>query len=467
MAEIQTNRWKEGSFLTLLSLIFIAILVGINLIVYRFPGRVDLTENRKFSLSEQSLKIVRGVNQDVRIVAFFQEAQQNKKKAQDLLDLYTQANPRIRYQFIDPDRQPALAQQYGIRNYGSLVLESAGRTQNAATADEEGITSALLRLKQEKAKKVVFVTGHGERSSREAQRDGLSFARGLLEKENYRVEEANLLAAPGVPAETAALIIAGPKKPFFPQEVEDLKKYLAGGGHILLLLEPFQDAGLKDWLAALGVTPDEDILIDRVSRAFGGDFLIPLAGEYGTHPITQKFNVATFFPTARSLKLATPPPPGITFDVLVKSSKASWGETNRAKIEKGEAAFEAGQDQPGPLVLAALATVGAAEPARPPQTAKSTENKPKPGRLAVFGDSDFASNGYFNLAGNGDLFLNTINFLTEETQLIAIRPAKSPIKPLSLTATQGQVLFWVPMILLPLVLLTAGVIVWQKRKKAR
>lgn len=467
MPDLKKSRWKEGSFLTMLSLIFIAILVGINLIVHRFPLRVDLTESRKFSLAEQSRKIVQGVNQDVRIVAFFQEAQQNKKKAQDLLDLYVQSNPRIRYQFIDPDRQPALAQQYGIRNYGSLVVESAGRTQNANTADEEGITSALLRLQQQKAKKVVFTTGHGERSSRETQREGLSLARGLLEKENYQVEEVNLLAGAGVPTETAALVIAGPRKPFFPQEVEDLKRFLAGGGHILLLLEPFQDAGLQDWLAGLGVTPETNILIDRVSRAFGGDFLIPLAGEYGTHPITQKFNVATFFPTARSLELAAQPPPGIAYDILVKSSKASWGETNRAKMEKGEAAFDSSQDKPGPLILAALVTSGSPGPGGPTEEAKGGEVKPKPGRLAVFGDSDFAGNGYFNLAGNGDLFLNTINFLTEETQLIAIRPAKSPVKPLSLTAAQGQVLFWVPMVFLPLGLILAGVVVWQKRKKAR
>ncbi|MCU0579924.1 MAG: GldG family protein [Desulfobacterota bacterium] len=465
MPDLKRIRWKEGSFLTLLSLIFIAILVGVNLIVSRFPGRVDLTESRKFSLSEQSRKIVQGLSQDVRVVAFFQEAQQNKKKAQDLLDLYVQANPRVRYQFIDPDRQPALAQQYGIRNYGSLVLESAGRTQNANTADEEGVTSALLRLQQGKAKKVLFTTGHGERSGKETQREGLSLARGLLEKENYRVEEINLLAGAGVPADTAALVIAGPRKPFFPQEVEDLKKYLAGGGHVLLLLEPYQEAGLKDWLSGLGVTPEADILIDRVSRAFGGDFLIPLAGEYGNHPITQKFNVATFFPTARSLELEATPPPGISYDVLVKSSKASWGETDRAKMEKGEAAFDSGKDKPGPLILAALVTQGS--PGPPPEAGKKEENKPKPGRLAVFGDSDFAGNGYFNLAGNGDLFLNTINFLTEETQLIAIRPAKSPIKPLSLTAAQGQVLFWVPMVILPLVLIVAGVAVWQKRKKAR
>lgn len=467
MADAQKTRWKEGSLLTLLTVIFIAILAGINLIVHRFPGRLDLTETGRHSLTDQSRKIVRGIDREVRITAFFQEAQQNKKKAQDLLDLYVHTNPKIHYRFIDPDRQPALAQQYGVRNYGSLVLESEGRTQNANTADEEGITNALLRLKQAAPKKVVFTIGHGERSTREGQREGLSMARGLLEKENYRVEEVNLLAGAGIPEGTSTLVIAGPKKPFFPQEVEDLKKYLAGGGRLLLMLEPFQDAGLKEWLNTLGVTPDEDILIDRVSRAFGGDYLIPLAGEYGTHPITQKFGVATFYPTARSLELASNPPPGITYDVLVKSSKASWGETDRAKMEKGEAAYDAGRDKQGPLTLAAVVTIGSPKPPAAPPESKKNESKPNPGRLAVFGDSDFAVNGYFNLAGNGDLFLNTVNFLTEESELISIRPTKSPIKPLTLTAAQGQILFWVPMVVLPLVLVGLGLLVWQKRKKAR
>lgn len=292
-------------------------------------------------------------------------------------------------------------------------------------------------------------------------------ARGLLEKENYQVEEVNLLAGSGLPTETNCLVVAGPRKPFSPLEVEDLKKYLAGGGRILLMLEPFQDAGLRDWLGSLGITPDQDILIDRVSRAFGGDYLIPLAGEYGSHPITQKFTVTTFFPTARSLDLASPAPKGVTLDVLVRSSKASWGETNKSKLDKGEAAFDSGQDKPGPLTLAVLATIDPSVSSGPPADTKKEETKPNPGRLAVFGNSDFAGNGYFNQAGNGDLFLNTVNYLTDESRLISIRPNKSPIKPLSLTAAQGQILFWVPLILLPLSMIAAGMIVWQKRKRAR
>jgi ABC-type uncharacterized transport system involved in gliding motility auxiliary subunit len=466
MTSITTSKWKEGSFLTALTLVFLAILIGLTLIIHRFPLRWDVTEGQRHSISPQSQRIVKSINRDVLIRAFFQEGNPAKKKAQALLDTYVYSNPRLRYTFIDPDRQPAQAQQFGVRNYGTLVLESGGKTRNVSSADEEGITGGLLRLMQNKVKKVVFATGHGEKSPNETQRQGYSLAKGLLEKENYRVEEVNLLAG-GLPPETACLVIAGPRKPFFGEELQDLKNYLAGGGSLILLLEPFQDGGLTEWLKSYGVTLSNDILIDKVSRLFGGDYLIPMAGSYGQHPITEKFTVATFYPSARSLSLSSPLPPGLRSDVLVRSSSGSWAETNKTKVEKGEATFDAGQDRQGPLTIAVLLTLNAPGNQAQPLGSAEKEQKPLKGRLAVFGDSDFAGNGTFNLSGNGDLFLNTVNFLTEEEQLIAIRPAKTPVKPLSLTAAQAKVLFWVPLVLLPLLIVTAGLAVWKKRSRAR
>jgi ABC-type uncharacterized transport system involved in gliding motility auxiliary subunit len=463
----KTNRWKEGSLLTLLALVFIAILVGISLIVHRFPWRWDLTEGKKHSISDQSKKIVKNINQDVWIRAFFQEGNPAKKNAQTLLEIYGYTNPRIHYQFIDPDRQPALTKQYGVRNYGALTLESAGKTQNVLTADEEGISSGLLRLIQQKAKKVFFLAGHGEKSLQDSQRTGFSLANGLLEKENYQVGEINLLSGTGLPAETRCLVIAGPKKPLFPEEIEDLKKFVKAGGRLILMLEPYQDGGVKEWLASLGVTIGQDILIDKMSRVFGGDYLIPMAGSYGRHPITEKFTVATFYPTARSLTLASPSPAGISYDILVLSSPQSWAETNKTKLEKGEAAFDGGQDRKGPLPLAVLVNLSSQEQKAETKESKGQETKSPKGQIAVFGDSDFASNGYFNLAGNGDLFLNTVNYLTEEEHLISIRPVKTPVRPLSLTATQAQVLFLVPMVLLPLAVIAVGILVWRSRRKAR
>ncbi|MEW6187626.1 MAG: GldG family protein [Thermodesulfobacteriota bacterium] len=467
MFSVNKNKWKEGSLLTLLVLIFIAILTGVALIVHRFPLRWDLTEGNRHSLSAQSLQIVKNIKEDVRIRAFFQEGNPDKKNAQALLNTYAYANPRIRFQFIDPDRQPALARQYGVRNYGALILESGGRTRNVPSAEEEEISGGLLRLMQSKAKRILFLTGHGEKGLQDTEKSGYSLARSLLEKENYRVEEISLMAGQGVPEGSDCLIIAGPKKPLFPQEIEDLKKFIAAGGRVILLLEPFQDNGLKDWLSTMGVTLHQDILIDKVSRIFGGDFLIPMAGSYGRHPITEKFNVPTFFPTARSLQLASSPTPGFTPEVLIRSSSESWAEFDKSRLDKGEASFEPTKDRRGPLNLSVLITLaGSGKTSPEPPSEKNTPTLTK-GRLVVFGDSDFASNGYFNLSGNGDLFLNTINHLTEEQQLISIRPAKSPVKPLSLSAGQAQALFLIPLVLLPLVVIGAGVAVWRSRRKAR
>jgi ABC-type uncharacterized transport system involved in gliding motility auxiliary subunit len=141
---------------------------------------------------------------------------------------------------------------------------------------------------------------------------------------------------------------------------------------------------------------------------------------------------------------------------------------NKAKVDKGEAAYDAGQDQPGPLPLAVLVSLNPRSPdPEDKAAARDDGKKPPQGQIVVFGDADFASNGYFNLSGNGDLFLNTVNYLTGEEQLIAIRPSKSPVRPLSLTPAQARVLFWVPMILLPVLVILAGMIVWRARRKAR
>jgi ABC-type uncharacterized transport system involved in gliding motility auxiliary subunit len=467
MSSAKITKWKEGSLLSFLVIIFIAILVGISLIVHRFPGRLDLTQGKKHSLSSQTQKVVKNIKQDVYVRAFFQEGDPGKKKAQALLDTYTFANPRIHYQFIDPDREPAQARQFGVRNYGALILESGGRTQTVSKAEQEGITNGFLRLMQNKAKKVVFLSGHGEKSIQNAEKTGYSQARDLLEKENYQVDEINLLSGNGLPAETRCLVIPGPKKPLFPEEIEDLKKFIAGGGRVVLMLEPYQDGGTKEWLASVGVILDQDILIDKVSRVFGGDYLIPMAGSYGRHSITKNFNVITFFPTARSLTLASPPPMGFLYDILINSSVESWAETNKTKMEKREATFDPGKDRKGPLSLAVLVSLSPPEQSLGEKSSGEKEPKSPRGQLAVFGDSDFASNGYFNLSGNGDLFLNTINFLTEEEQLISIRPAKSPVHPLSLTSTQARMLFLIPMVLLPLGIIAAGIVVWRSRRKAR
>ncbi len=285
----------------------------------------------------------------------------------------------------------------------------------------------------------------GKRSIQDSQKTGYSLARGLLEKENYQVEEINLLSGTGLPGGDPLCGHCRAEETLFPGRNGGSEKIsFSGGGRVILMLEPYQDGGLKEWLASLGVTLDQDIVIDKVSRIFGGDYLIPMAGSYGQHPITEKFNVATFFPTARSLTI--PPPHRQVFFTMFwfASSSESWAETDKRKMEKGEAAFDAGKDRKGPLPLAVLVTLASPDQKTDSKESGKKEKKLPKGQIALFGDSDFAANGYFNLSGNGDLFLNTINYPDRRRTLISIRPAKTPVRPLSLTSLQAQILFLGP-----------------------
>src|SRR4030043_227202 len=239
---------------------------------------------------------------------------------------------------------------------------------------------------QTQAKRVVFLSGHGEKSVQDSEKTGYSLAKDLLKKENYQVEEVHLLSGKGLPEGTPWLVIPGPKNPLFPEEIEALKKFIAGGGRVILMLDPYQDGGVKEWLASLGVTLDQDILIDKVSRLFGGDYLIPMAGSYGRHPITEKFNITTFFPTARSLMPSETPPPGISYDILVRSSSESWAETDKRKVEKGEAAFDARKDRKGPLPLAVLVNLSPPEQNTKGKGSGEKESKSPKGRLVLLGD---------------------------------------------------------------------------------
>ncbi|MFP3870650.1 MAG: GldG family protein, partial [Syntrophobacteria bacterium] len=272
-------------FLAFFGIIVLAALIG-----QRHPMRLDLTENKRYSLSEQSRNIVRSLEEDVHIKCFFQEASRERERTRDLLETYRYYSKKIHYEFIDPDRRPSLARRYQIRTYGTLVLEGFGKSQTVTTAEEEGISNAILKLAQEDEKLVYFLTGHGEREIENFDQTGYSSAKAAIEKENLRVKTLNLLVNPTVPEDAALVVAAGPQKPLLAPEIEALRDYLNRKGSVMFLLEPFSDGGLKELLHSCGVSLASDIVVDTMSRVFGADYLMPVITEYGYHKITDGFN---------------------------------------------------------------------------------------------------------------------------------------------------------------------------------
>jgi ABC-type uncharacterized transport system involved in gliding motility auxiliary subunit len=268
-----------------------------------------------------------------------------------------------------------------------------------------------------------------------------------------------LVREPKVPDDAALVIVPGPKNDPLPAELEALDAYIARGGKVFFMVNPFQAEGLKAFVAKYGIALGDDLVIDRLSRAFGGDFVMPAIFQYEPHPITKEFgNVLTFFPLSRSVDVQSKSPKGVSAQVLARSGPGSWGEKSRAELDSGAVKQDA-NDRPGPVPVAAVAT---AEAARPPEGKESVK-----ARIVVFGTSNLAANQFLNVQGNRDLFLNTVSWLAEEEDLIAIRPKDLRQTPVFLTAAQGRLIFWIPVFAMPAAVMACGIGVMLYRRYTR
>lgn len=454
---------------TSLSIILIVAILGlVGIIIERHPLRWDLTKSKSHTLSDQSRKIVESLDQEIKILAFFAD-DDSKSKAQDLFESYKYISKLISYEFIDPDRNPSLAKKYDIKTYGTAVLEGYGKKETVTSVSEESITNAILKLTRSEKKKIYFVAGHGEHAIDDFGKDGYSTVKSSLEKDNYAVEKLVLAEKKGIPEDAAVVVVAGPKKNLFPEEVQTLEEYARKGGRLVIMLDPYYDGGLKNFLNSYGFELTDDMVVDKLSRVFGGSPLMPVVTQYGIHSITNNFNVLTFFPEARSLREAQKKPDKVTWIVLAQTSEAAWGETNRKLLEQNQATFDEKEDIPGPVTIAAVAEIVNQDEPKQDESVSDSSQKPKAIKsiITVFGDSDFASNTYFGIAGNGDLFLNTIHYLAEEQNLISIERRAKEGEPLVLTTSQMRLTFLISMIMMPFLVIVAATYVYMVRRAQR
>jgi len=458
---------RYGANATILVLLFIGILVFIEAISARHHSQFDLTANKYYTLSDQTIKVLHGLSKPVHVTAFFQETARDREDAKDLLTQYANVSRRFTFEFVDPDRFPGKAKRYKITTYGTMVIECGTRDEKITELSEEKLTNALIKLTREGEKVVYFLSGHGEKSIEDHQKAGYSAVKEAIQDQNYAVKELLLIRSHEVPKDAAVLIIAGPKKSLFPVEFKMLEEFINRGGHIFILLDPETNTDFGKFLKDYGIKVGNDIIIDKLSRLFAGDYLTPIVSKYAlNHPITRNFNTASFFPIARSIAPGKSENRKVETIRLALTGESSWAETDLDTLRKGSASFDKNEDMRGPIPVAVVSTVEI-------DKEKKKENKNKEegdklasihARIVVFGDSDFASNGYLNLSGNRDLFLNTLSWLAEEEDLISIRPKKRENAPVVLSYTQGRIIFWSSVVLLPGVVLVIGVIVFRRRR---
>lgn len=448
--------------LLLVVVLVMAILGLVNYFLSKNHYRMDFTTAKLHSLSGQTVTVLKNLKTDIAFKGFFREGNFGRAAMENLLKIYAYHSAKVKYEFIDPDKNPGLVKRYGVTQDGTTVIEAGDKESRITTATEEDVTNALIKATRTSKKVIYFLEGHGEESVEEAGDNGYATVKTELEKLGYEVKKQTLALADRFPKVCALLVVPGPQKDLLPNEYETIRTYLKDGGRVLFMVDPETATTLPSFLAEYGFKLENDIVVDTVSRLLGGDYFMPVVSEYETHAITDKFTYATFFPFARSVEIAEPKPEGVTLTALAKTSPNSWSER---QLDQKEVKFTPDKDKQGPVGLAAVATFktksgqpAAEEPKTKPEAAE------KEARMAVVGDSDFAKNRYYGVSGNGNFFLNIANWLTEEADLIAIQPKTQTPRTIQLTPSQGRLLFLVSVVLLPLAVLLLGVSVWVRRR---
>jgi ABC-type uncharacterized transport system involved in gliding motility auxiliary subunit len=429
----------------------VVILGGINFVGFKHSKRWDLTPEQLYTLSDETKKVLTGLKQDVKVIQF------NKPGSDPLADTmaeYRKISPRVSYQFVDPQDNPNLTREYNVRNMGDVVVASGTRTEHLKDTDEQSLTSAILKVTQDRQKSVCFVTGHGEKSLSGNGGDGYSTAQKALERDNYTVKPINLVEAQSAPAECDVIVVAGPQTAYFPQEVDALQKYLEAGGKMLILVDPTTDPKLDPLFSAWNIKPGNDLILDvsGAGQIVGMGVSVPVVLTYGTSPITDGLQGRmTFFPMARTVGPEKKDAGKPLTDLLMTSDR-SFAKINWDP-KQTELRYVDGKDQRGPL------TIGVSEE-------RKSGDKPgdKSARLVVIGNSAFAANAFFTRQSNGDLFENTINWLAQDESLISIRPKSRTNRRLTLTLAQERIFYLFSLAILPGAVLIVGVMMWWKRR---
>jgi ABC-type uncharacterized transport system involved in gliding motility auxiliary subunit len=437
-------------------LVVLAILVVANVLADRHNKSYDSTSNKRYSLSEQTAKIVKGLKQPATITYYDQSGKFDRAK--DQLEPYANLSPMVRVRYVDPDKNPELAADVRGKAYGTTIVQIGDRKEEAKTLTEEGITGAFIRDLKTSVRTVCFVEGSGEHQIEDSDKIGYSRFKELLGRDGYQAKSVNLVTKAEVPSDCTVLVVGGPDADYQLPEVEAIRKYVEEGGRALVLLDPPLKMGrleiadneaLTMVLEAWGITPAKDLILDLnpIGQLAGLGPQVALVTSYDSHAIVNDMKRrATGFPLARSLD--TKNGDKTTVQKLFASSDSSLAtkKLNSPAIDPADP-----KNIKGPLTIAAAGTY-------------NTGKENSQGRFVVIGSSAWAANNFISFNGNPDLALNTINWLASDEDLISIRPKDREDRRITLTQSQIRWLRITSQFLLPLLIVVGGVAVWWRRR---
>ena len=470
---LSSRQTRYGAYMGAYILVILGVLGAVNFLANRYDKSYDSTSNKQFSLSDQTDKVARNLKNDVNIYYF--DDQSRFPTGHDLLDRYSALSPKIHVQYIDPVRKKQQAQAAGYRRDVNVLVSSNGRQEEAKSLTEEEVTGALIRSQKSGERNICYLTGAGEHSLDDEQSSGFSVQKQLLERDNYKSKSISLKpAAPEagkqvtigqapaagaveVPKDCLCMVVGGPQADYPKPVVDAIQKYVEGGGHALFMLDTplrlgreqaaSENKDLVDVLSGWGVTPNKDLVLDLsgIGGMFGAGPEIPIVLQYESHAIVRPLQrVPTAFPVPRSLDVKSAGKStaeklfGTTEDSISVDTVGPGGAIDPKKGKKG------------PFTLGAAGTISGSPS----------------GRFVVVGTSGWAENRAMGsrTLGNRDLFMNMINWLTADEDLISIRPKSTEDRPLTMTAQKLNTAFWLSVIIFPLAVVGFGLATWWKRR---
>ncbi len=455
------SRWMEARqtkyavYVTIYIVIVVGIISVANILGNRYNKSYDSTSNKRYSLSDQTAKIVKGLAQPATITYY--DKTSNFSVAKDLLDRYTSLSPKIKLDYVDPDKSPQMARAAGITKYGTTIVQVGAKQEQAKAMSEEEVTGALIRDLKSNTRTVCFLTGSGEHQIDDTARNGYSGLKEALGKDRYEVKSISLLEKPEIPADCTVVVVAGPQSDYVQPEVDAIKKFVEAGGRAMFLLDPPLKIGkataenealtnvLQDW----GVTADKDVLLDPnpVGQLMGVSAEVALVSSYDSHPIVNEMKgTATGFPLTRTLEIKNGDKTNV--QKLFESSDSSFATS---KLDTPNVNPSDPKNTKGPLTIAAAGSY-------------TTGKENSEGRFIVVGSSSWATNSFLRFNGNRDLALNAMNWLSSDEDLISIRPKAEEDRKITMTRSQFNWVRFSSQFLLPGALLLAGLSVWWRRR---
>ena len=440
----RTRMRLASSSFVILFLVVVALLLALS---RQYHRQFDWTESGRNSLSQASIALLKQLPDPITIMAFVTDKHNLRMQISELVERYQEHDPKVSLQFVNPDKHHGRVRAAGIRFDGELLVQYSGRTQTVSQISEQSLTNAIARAGRGGNRRVVFLSGQGERRPDGDANFDLSTWAMQMNKRGLKTRSLTLGETGRIPPDTSVLVIASPTARFLPGEVREIEDYIHQGGNLLWLSDPGAHNGLSSLADMLGVDFQPGVIVDPVSQLLTGGHTATdlVVTRYGQQPVVRNFNLMTLFPDARGMTFKAPK--HWQARVMIDTSPTAWSAVGPlGKVAR----FRKGRDIPGPLNIAVALTRGRAK---------------RQQRIAIVGTGNFLSNAFIGNGGNLDLGMNLINWLANDDAYINVPPRIAPDLRLDLSRTAEAAIGIGFLVVVPLILLASGVGIWLRRRK--